>query len=406
MKTIAYILCWCCIFAPYIFTSPANAIPLPAYSLPELVQGADTVCVGVVTHATSQGKSAMDTGISANGHSYLQDAEAVVADFAVQGLFKGQLLQNQQNIKILFAKNIPARGADILPFTELNVGEHVLVFLNKSRNGVYTLAYPVNEPPAKIAVGETRPFRSDSNISSFRNLLLYLASTLSDSDKAVQLGSLEQVQSIGFLLHRSPSMFSNPSVPARILQSLQEPNSALFEDFVGSKILPSVTSLLSSPDATVRSTAIITAAKLQDIHVVLLLANLAENRSTNTRNIALQTLGDYRVRDAVGPLVALLGSTNGDVKQRSAYALRQIGDPRSLPFLIDNINDSNSVTEEIIISALFFITNESPPPASASSEMSRNEYVAFWKKWAAEHQDKIKALRAQFNASAPVPSAP
>lgn len=165
--------------------------------------------------------------------------------------------------------------------------------------------------------------------------------------------------------------------------------------------------LARSKDIDVSERAFITLGQLQDATAIPDLIKIADkDYQPDVLGEAALVIGEYKTPVAVRPLINALTSKNGHVRQEAADALRELNNPLALPFLIDRLDDSDPDVRLIASQALFTITGEVGshlPPGDDQSLPARE--LAFWKKWAAEHQARIKALRAQFKADVPATSA-
>ncbi|MGI4789329.1 MAG: HEAT repeat domain-containing protein [Janthinobacterium lividum] len=112
--------------------------------------------------------------------------------------------------------------------------------------------------------------------------------------------------------------------------------------------------------------------------------------------VCVTSVYNYRTVDAVKPLINALSSKNSYVRQKAADALRNFADPLAIPFLLDHLDDPVSPDDTFPGAQYYIVT--------ALYHDNPGEYIAFWKKWAVDHKDKIKALRTQFNAKTTAPA--
>jgi len=168
------------------------------------------------------------------------------------------------------------------------------------------------------------------------------------------------------------------------------------EQFIKTQIVPAVIRLTKDTDPDVSEQAFIASGYLQDADVVPDLVRVADKNG-----YAAFAIGSYRNVDAIRPIIGALASKNDVVREKAAYALRNFADPLAVPSLLEHLDDPDPDAQYYIVTALFEATNTPHYPGTVLFHEKAGEYVAFWKKWAAEHQDRIKALRAQFKADAP-----
>jgi len=379
--------------------------------VPVLVQNADTICVvrvAAITNIVPTQFEAVHHG--RNGLPVFIDAQSAVAEAVVQNVLSGNI--SQKSIQIAFFKNV-RHGFNPAPFTELAAGETDIVFLKATTDGTrFALSQPTSHGKSNITIGDTKIGPLPPNTSPLRAVLLALVDGVDSGSKAVKLECLNRIGSVGYLLNVKTGVYEDEgavAVRAKLGEPLIAVNASLsLEQFVNDQVLPSVLKLTTDKDNELREYAIFTAAHLQDVTIIPALVQIADaNDKLGEFGEAASALGQYRTPEAARPLILIMNNSNAHVRYSAINALRELNDPLALPFLLEKLDDKASEVKDIAIQALFTITGEVGshlPPGDADSLQARE--LTFWKKWAAEHQDKIKALCAQFNAASPVPAVP
>jgi hypothetical protein len=384
--------------------------------VPVLVQNADAICVVkvvAITNVTPTQFEAVHKG--RNGMPVFIDAQSAVAEATVQNVLAGKI--GRKSIHISFFKNV-RHGFNPSPFTELAAGETDIVFLKATTDDAhFALSQPTSHGKSKITIGDAKIGLLPPTASPLRTVLLVLVDALNGGSKPVELECLNRIGSAGYLLYAKAGVYVDEGAIARRLKIgeplLSDNATSSLESFVNDQILPSVLKMTTDKDDKICEQAFLTAGYLQDVKVIPELVKIANaNSKPGEYEEAAEILGQYRNPEAVRPLVNALSSKNSYVRQKAADALRNFADPLAVPFLLDHLDDPDSPADPFpgaqyyVVTALYTATNTPGYPGTTLFHDNPGEYIAFWKKWAAEHRDKIKALRAQFNAPAPVPAAP
>lgn len=359
------------------------------------------ICVGTASTPKADGTSIFDAGLKGDDKKeILFSAPRAVADFDVQDVLKGPL--PARHIQVTFPDLPPPTGADIQEYARLTPGERVLVFLKRdAKTGELTLLFPSSMPGPKIIVGAAKPAHTDAATTPLRRVLLYLTPGLSDKEPRIRRDRLFQISQINYLLDLPPTdpptaFFSNWEVWHSILIGVGEPSSPPLEQFVTEYVLPAVVTATKDADPAVRITSIATATELQDISFIPQLVDMMTHGSPEARAEAAGGLRGIHTLRAEKAMVALLDNPNAEVRQRAAYYLREKGDLRTLPFLMDHLEDADLTVRQMVISALFVMTGVSGPPRPASGDVSEATYIAFGRQWAVENKEKLADWRAQF----------
>jgi hypothetical protein len=360
---------WAIVLSASLFPKTAFCSLSTNYSLPQFVEQADVICVGTTTAKQTAGK----------------------VDFQVEDVLKGNLTRGMIKIGKPRSSNGPGPSLELLP--KLVAGERDIVFLEgDAAIKTFKLLHPANSYSPIISVGHTT-FHNIAGLSPLRAVLSCLAQALKEDDKAMRLACLERIGQVNYLLYRPlefepTARWSDLVFDAR--QKLHEPGRGL-EDFIKTSILPPVMNLTTTQDADVRVHALVTAADLQEVKVIPELVKLAHTKGFQYVSGVFRI---FVVPEAVKPLMPLLQDENATVRDSAAYSLRWIGDPVTLPFLIDCLTQPDKVTYNML-AALQTIAGEHELMAINRFEEKKAEVIVFWKRWAAKHQDELKYLRSQ-----------
>ena len=96
-----------------------------------------------------------------------------------------------------------------------------------------------------------------------------------------------------------------------------------------------------------------------------------------------EAIGDIRDRSVLPTLNSLLGSPNVSLRRAAAKALRAINDPSSAHFLVRALDDSDAEVQYDAVMALAALTDASSGNAPARDIFDQNpaKYVGYWKNW-------------------------
>jgi len=401
MKTVILLALCLCGLLSYPISALAQFDGNP--EVPVLIQNADVVCVAKIV-AVTQG-TPVKFEANHRGPVFI-DAQSAVAVVAVQSVLKGKI--SPKSIEVAFFKNAPHDFSNPMnpsPFTELAAGETDILFLKTTDNEAhFTLSQPSSYGKSKITIGDAKTGSIPATTPPLRAVLLVLADALVSGSKPVKMECLNRIGSAGYLLYAKADVWVDKGAVAR-RAALGEPlladgPSTSLEAFVRAKILPAVLKLTTDSDADVRDQAMLAAGRLQDVDVIPALAKLA-NRQSHPGYAAI-IFSQYRNPEATRALAGVLGDPNPNVRSQAAESLRESADPVAVPALLEHLDDPDPDARYYIVTALYTATNTPEYPGTVLFHAEEDKYVSFWKKWAAEHQDKVAALREQFLA--PLPS--
>ena len=376
-----------------------------------LVQNAAAICVGRVTHIEDLGPTQVDLGYTVGGTNLPAPAAArsMIAEVAVQSVLKGKI--SPKTITVAFYKNVhlASKPSSPAPFTELAVGETDILFLKTTDSAVsFTLSQPSSYGKSKITIGDAKIGPILVTAPPLRAVLLVLVDALGSGSKPVKVECLDRIGSTGYLLYAKAGVWVDKGAVNRrtaLGESLLADNpSSSLEAFIRAKIFPAVLKLTTDKDADVRDQAVLAAGRLQDVDVIPALAKLANRQSQPGFvgvGMAADIFSQYRNPDATRALVGVLGDTNPNVRSQAAESLRESADPVAVPFLLEHLDDPDHDARYYIVTALYTATDTPEYPGTVLFHDDEDKYVTFWKKWAADHQDKVAALREQFLAPLP-----
>ena len=180
---------------------------------------------------------------------------------------------------------------------------------------------------------------------------------------------------------------------------LAEPKQNDFDAFIMSSVLPNVHHLEFASDPRERAMAYITAGSLQDSTAIPQLVAISNSKSSDDlAQESTYTLANFRTTSATVSLVSLL--EDNSLRQVAADALRDTADPRSIPFLLQHLNDPDPIVVFNILGALATANNKfSLLPSLSHTRSQRQALIVYWKTWALDNTQKIKSLKNQFETA-------
>ena len=396
----------CCLLCLLVCQTGAQALGHPNPELPILVQEADAVCIGRITQILDLGPTQVDLGYR---NSYTNkpsptDARSAVAEVAVRTVLKGKI--TSKSITVSFYKNVH-QGENPTFFTELAAGETDVIFLKAADDGThFSLLEPNSAGKSKVTIGGTKISPTPAATKPLRAALLVLADALVSGSEPVKLECLNRIGSASYLLYVKADVYVDKTAVVN-RSTLGEPlladsGPSSLENFIQASVLPAVLKLTTDSDAGLRDQAVLAAGNLQDISVIPALAKLADKQyQPGILGMAAEIFSRYRNPAATRPLVGVLGDSNPNVRSQAAAALRNLADPVAVPFLLEHLDDPDPDAKYYIVTALYTATNTPSYPGDEHFHDQEDKYIAFWKKWALEHQEKVDLLRAQFLAPLP-----
>jgi HEAT repeat protein len=178
-----------------------------------------------------------------------------------------------------------------------------------------------------------------------------LVTSLCDASPGVQQAAMNGLVRIG-----------GPRVVTRLIQMLREPpavrNSAIeVLERIGTDVLESILPLLGAPDPNVRKFIVDILGKQDDPRAVSYVMPLLSDPDANVRAAAAETLGHLGAGEAVPRLIGLLKDTEW-VAVSAISALAEIGDPASLPPLIEVMEGGSDAVQCAAIDAMARLDHE------------------------------------------------
>lgn len=336
----------------------------------------------------------------------------LVASLQVKAVLKGELSDGAILPLELYRldyeslrKNTPP-GTGIIGrevFTSMKVNQSYLVFAERRpATDRYWLVHWGDIRESAIRVGKLSR-RVGKRNSALVNVLYQLLGGLSEQDRVIRLQSINSIGDFGVILWDTiPRYYPNEEIN-NLAADKDSLRALLIKD-----VLPAVLRLTEGGDEETREPAVVTAARLQAPDVIPLLVSLVESRGDDrhpTTRFSAWTphdaLGGYRSFAPTPRLVLLLKHANREVRRGAAESIRYTCDSRSLPFLLDALDEENPAILYDIVTALAHITGEKPMVSVASfrSKEIQQEYVEYWRNWCVANKAKVDVLRQQITAT-------
>jgi hypothetical protein len=377
--------------------SRAEAAVISSYTLPELVQQSDVICVGKVVKTKAQGKTEISTPYrDKEGKEIKVKVDRMEAEFAPEDVLKGQL--EPGSVRVWFPGNPPPNpGGPPLMFTQLEADERVLLFLTRAEEkGVWALLHPSSIPPTKITLGTARPKAVGDAGSPLRKILLYLTAGVREGEAVIRSACLPRLAEIGFLLYAPLDAEERRSLRLMTLRREIGEHGMELETLVRRDVMPTLLEVAKRGDPATQQAATFVAASLQSTDVIPDLFVIAK-RDPQVSPAVAGILADYRVPEAAKHMIPLLKHEAPAVRMAAATALDRIGDSRALPFLIDRLDDPDLETRYHVVSALHSITGQPGLPSIPLFQQTQGkEHVTFWKNWATGHEAVLQKNREGF----------
>ncbi len=108
----------------------------------------------------------------------------------------------------------------------------------------------------------------------------------------------------------------------------------LLEEFADSSVLPTLTSLLQHPDASVRRQVAQLLAKVKDPKVQSLLASLLDDADAEVQMEAVRLIGELKLKLATLEIARRLAAAPAMVQEEMCIALGNLGEKRAIPDLV------------------------------------------------------------------------
>ena len=361
------------------FVSLLMLVALPAahaqlhavFSLPEMVQHSDAICIGTVDPAPANTSDA-------NGDTIV----------TVRQVLKGTI--SSAKIKI-----------------DHDHGNNELQWVRPNHNGIFFLGQSspsgvwqyVDYPSflgTVINLGDTPPPALPEGLTPLRAVLLAMAQALPNiADENYRINLLDTIQD-GLRVN----IPGNPR-NEELARSLGE--TAGFGEFCTKQVLPLIMKYSHDSDPHVRAYALWIAALLQDETVMPQLRTLAEkgdphNTMSGYPNIAEYGLAAFRTPHSVPFMLSALHSHSQEVQQGALSSLVGTLHRDALPVLLDRIVNPHDKFHISVIYWLWQVTGEMKIQGDDLALGRQEKYVQFWKTWKQAHQEEVQALRKKLDA--------
>ncbi len=407
-QTRQYCRPWLWLALALLVIQPAGAGTVPNGRIHSAIPQSDLICVGTVKSVGELGQ-----GLFASGTGYTTEAQVESAEVSVEAVLSGSLSATHLHFLYPAPPSPPRMSSNYLHYPQVVAGERAIFFLSRQPaqqdgSGSFVLYSPFALPAPLVPIGNASLEGVLAPATPLRRIILTLVRALEVPDSAIRSECLQRLGEVGYLLDVKPRRYSDEyGVKDRLVlgEPISPPPSAApdLEGFVQSRVLPAVLKQTMNSDAEVREQAIFALGRLQDVEMIPMLAKIADTQDKpgETGEAASILIFFYRNPAATRPLVGVLGDSNPNVRSQAAAALRELADPVAVPFLLEHLDDPDPDTRYYIVTALYAATDTPEHPDMALFQAKEDKYASFWKKWAAEHQDKVAALREQFLAPLP-----
>ncbi len=376
----------------------ANLWASSTVELPQFIERAEAICAGTVTEVRPAGRAMVMPVLI--GQTRTWEAETGIGEFVVEDVLKGQLKRPKISVVFPIRYILPDQdrktGLGWQPSepVPLAAGERVILFLKSSgEDGVWNVLAPSNRPRPRIPIEDVSLEASEKQLPTLRRLLVYLARALNGGNTQQQHESLNHLYSLSLYLHPARKSLLSWESMMNWRAAAQEPVEAGLEDWVKQNVRPALRKLADS-DKTMRQSALYIAAHLQDVEAAKSLLEAA-NPSDSSYSSAHYVLGHLRTTEATEFLISVLKNRKLGWERPAAIALGNITDARSVPALLEALNDTNAPTRAFIIDALRLITSVDGPTSSFQEQPEQQEHIDFWNDWAMENQAQLQRWRDQ-----------
>lgn len=319
----------------------AMATPAPTVRLPQIIATSNLICAGLVVEMASSGKVTETAG----GKSY--EIDKMLATVRCVRVHKGSATPGQE-VKVEFP-NYPEIP---LPFPTIAKGNFLLLFLIHS--DTQDIFRPANQ------YRWTEPIREDSG--------------------APPPGNVE-AELLNVVLH------GKDGDAERAMRSLDE-----VDDQWANKV--SNTDHNPHVDEAVKTNSLAARIRAGEVAALEEAGNLPAFKENHagwhpSESKIVREIGKVRQSEASPALQSLLKHPNLKLRLSASEALKQIGDARSIPSLIEGLGDADFNVARNCLAGLSRITHRSGP-GSKEFRATRSKVVDDWKHWWQEEQGKKK----------------
>ena len=395
---------WLCSIAILALSKPLIAGAMQNGDLYKILPESDVVCVGTVINVSSFQRSIFDSGGGFEVATQTSKAKVIIETVLVGSLSKSEL------DLIYPIPDFPIRPSSTsLQYPKIVVGERALFFLKRhSETGIkdmqtFVLTFPFASTSTVIPIGTTSLNAVQFSNTTYRKCILILTQALSAPESSIRLDCLERIKVAASLFMNFRSNIAGFHVDRQFVRQMRvllaEPKQNDFDAFIMSSVLPNVHHLEFASDPRERAMAYITAGSLQDSTAIPQLVAISNSKSSDDlAQESTYTLANFRTTSATVSLVSLL--EDNSLRQVAADALRDTADPRSIPFLLQHLNDPDPIVVFNILGALATANNKfSLLPSLSHTRSQRQALIVYWKTWALDNTQKIKSLKNQFETA-------
>jgi HEAT repeat protein len=121
----------------------------------------------------------------------------------------------------------------------------------------------------------------------------------------------------------------------------------LLEEFADASLLPTLTTLLQHPDASVRRQVAQLLAKVKEPKVQTLLTNLLDDTDADVQGEAVRLIGELKLKLASLEIARRLASSPPAVQEEMCIALGNLGEKRAIPDLVQLLQTKKSFWNRI-----------------------------------------------------------
>jgi HEAT repeat protein len=148
----------------------------------------------------------------------------------------------------------------------------------------------------------------------------------------------------------------------------------LLQEFADASVLPTLTTLLQHPDASVRRQVAQLLAKVKDPKVQSLLAGLLDDADPEVQSEAVRLIGELRLKLATLEIAQRLAGATPMVQEEMCIALGNLGEKRAIPDLVQLLatkksfwKRTNGVPDAVRIRAVWALGQLLPDDAAAKT---------------------------------------
>ncbi len=264
-------------------------------------------------------------------------------------------------------------------------GQLYLVFARKEADSLYVSAidffglnfesaYPISSIAPDITPHMSLP----------EKVLHQFSLSLRSSDKKVQIAALGQLWLFNFLTLDDSQTHSLPhGVDVK-----------KWRRFMRKNVAPQVLRLIESHDEEIQESALGTAACLQLLQAIPRIVALSENNSSHAETMNWNLLG-YRNQAAAPLLLPQLRNYKLPMRVAIVEYFEILKDRRALPYLLELLNDPDANVRTRLPYTLWAITGLPKTYTIESAAEKQQEWLDFWKTWAATHQEELRKIKSR-----------